>query len=63
MRVLLGEGANDVIPTPLVVQLVDFPAVEAHLSPEQSHHADANVIGMGLLMQLKTIISGKVDFE
>jgi hypothetical protein len=30
MRVLLGARANDVIPRTLVVQLANFPAVEAH---------------------------------
>jgi hypothetical protein len=64
--VLLGDDqrANDVIPKTLFVQLADFPAVEAHVSPKPSHYVDVNVIGMDLLSQLKTTIFGKdLEFE
>ena len=66
MRVLLGDSANDVIPETLLVQLVDFPfSIEAHLSPNPSHYADVNILGMDALSQLKTItIYGKnLSFE
>ena len=36
--------------------------VEAHLSPRLSHYEDVNVIGMDLLMNLKTTVFGK-DLE
>ena len=64
MRVLLGKHANDVVPDTLLVQMADFPAVEAHISPKPSHYEDVNVIGMDLLTQLKTTIFGKdLEFE
>ena len=60
MRVLLGPSGGDVLPQSLVVQLADFPfPVEAYLSPSTSHFHDANVIGMDVLAQVKTTVSGK----
>ena len=64
MRVLLGKKACDVIPETLFVQMADFPAVEAHLSPNPSHFVDVNVIGMDLLSQLQLTVFGKdLEFE
>ena len=59
MKVLLGDRANDVLPDSLFVQMSDFAIVEAHLSPKKSRFEDVNVIGMDLLIQLKTEINGK----
>ena len=64
VRVLLGKRACDVIPENLFVQMVDFPAAEAHLSPNPSHYVDVNVIGMDLLSQLQLTVFGKdLEFE
>ena len=60
MRVLLGPSGSDFLPQLLPVQLADFPLpVKAHLSPSTSHFHDANVIGMDVLAQVKTTVSGK----
>lgn len=64
MRVLLGENARDIIPDTLLVQMADFPAVEANVSPNPSHYSDANVIGMDLLSHLQMTVFGKdLEFE
>jgi hypothetical protein len=64
MKVMLGGRTcdGDVLQDTLFVQMSDFPAVEAQLSPKGSRFDDVNVIGMDLMSHLKTTILGK-DLE
>jgi hypothetical protein len=56
MKVLLGGRAcdGDVLPDTLFVQMSDFPAVEAHLSPKGSRFEDVNMIGTDLRFSCHT---------
>ena len=62
MLALMKENSKNVAPPSMLVKMADFPAVEAHRSPNPSHYSDVNVIGMDLLCQLQTTIFGK-DLE
>jgi hypothetical protein len=62
MLILMKGNSENVAPKQLFVKMADFPAVEAHTSPNPSHYTDVNVIGMDLLCQLQTTIFGK-DLE
>jgi hypothetical protein len=62
MLTLMKGNSENVAPQSLFVKMADFPAVEAHRSPNPSHYTDVNVIGVDLSCQLQTTIFGR-DLE